>query len=146
MVGFASASISLSKNAGDNQITLDGVGNTAEPMTVFMVFAIGAGDPVLNYIGTGSALTDMIAAGWGPAFEGMLGLGAGDVKKAWQVELKDTTDPFALLNGTLVTCSVTAPGHVFLLDQGGATLQDLYVPEPVTMLLLGLGGLFLRRK
>ncbi len=157
MASTASAVLttSLSGSGDTTSATIDliGAGSTiaGEAATNFMVYADDGLNGVFSlssitmvFGGNGSAITDAMANAGG--FEALLSLPAGAVKAAKQIDIKDL-DFLLIPNGTLVTSSTTGSGTAYLLDTGGVTL-DTYtvVPEPMTIALLGLGGLFLRRR
>ena len=156
MVTAANAgTLSLSSPGGNPALApatvdMDGSGYIL-PVTAsvsFMVYAdLSLSSITLVYPGLVSTITD--AMGNAANFEALLGLAAGAVKAAKQIDLRDDGGGFNdLTNGQLVTSSTTGAGTVYLLSQGGAILdtQVVVVPEPATMVLLGLGGLLLRRR
>lgn len=146
VAGLANAGM-IGLEADGQTVTLVGSGFTAaEGSTCFLVFGLDTAVPTMNYVGTGSLVTDMAPIYGLAAFEGMLGLDAGSLKAAYMIDIKDTTDPFAIPNGVLVTAETIGVGTVYYLDQGGALLGSVFIPEPMTMGLLGLGALFLRRR
>ena len=143
-------SLSGSGNATSAVVDLNGSGYTTTTITFtcLMVYAdLSLSSITLVYPGLVSTITD--AMGNAANFEALLGLAAGAVKAAKQIDLRDDGGGFNdLTNGQLVTSSTTGAGTVYLLSQGGAILdtQVVVVPEPATMVLLGLGGLLLRRR
>jgi hypothetical protein len=77
------------------------------------------------------------------------GFAGGPSTKIYFAEYFDSTDPPADVIGQLVTFDVGAPGaEVYLIDPDLATgvFSAVVIPEPITFALLGLGGLFLRRR
>ena len=109
--------------------------------------------------GTGWTLTNFAAGADAPsdssmfstlADAGLSSLGTGEL---WA--MADFSPPYTYDNGQWLTATVVWDGFsgfedikVYEVDESlGTTLLDsLLIPEPMTIALLGLGGLFLRRR
>jgi hypothetical protein len=108
---------------------------------------------VVNYPGDKVDIYD-VTSSIADAFAGIVGDGltGSDFSKIWDIGFADTTAPpnTDLPNGTLITYTATGAAKVYVLDSstaGEITGSELtFVPEPVTLALLGLGGLFIRRR
>ncbi len=83
-----------------------------------------------------------------------LGAAAG-YASVWQVEALDTTDPFTLAAGIQFIADISYTGTsvaetltIELLQDVGVPIDSVtyVIPEPMTIALLGLGGLFLLRR
>lgn len=147
MTTAANATLSLDYD-GVADVNTESAGETVAgaAFDFFMVYTDTLAVPTitLDYTGAGSTLTDVTVA-YGTMLEGLLGLGTGDVTAAYSAHISDT-DFLLIPNGTMVSSSTTGAGTVYLLDQGGATIETVFIPEPATIALLCLGGLLLRKK
>jgi len=115
---------------------------------------LDAGAPTFTWANSTVANIRMPALGDVQAFLATVGFpGVGDVVTT---DIMDTVEPFTAPNGLLIDglifhC-VGQPGDVVLTLFDAADLSVLstvtihQIPEPITFALLGLGGLFLRRR
>ena len=150
VVGLANAGLSISYSGGNVVMTSD------EPLLgiatgLGIVGPAGIGTLAYRTVGAPvaapliSQYTGAEAMGYGLPYDG------GLVLVLW-------ADPVVTANPAGDWLTMALPGYVLgtasdhvvqvdLTDGDGVGIQSLYlIPEPVTMLLLGLGGLFIRKK
>lgn len=159
----ANATVTLVSSAGN---TLDPSGNLAPNVTMIQIYndtaepgvgakwypVVYAADPA-NWTGVGNVYQPPSYGGT-LTYYGEVDFGTGwGVTDTWEADLlQPVTDPYGV--GVLadfellctgegaVTVTLLASDLVTVVD----TLQIEQVPEPITFALLGLGGLFLRRR
>lgn len=156
-------------NAGIVVVTPDGINASIEtdpigdvvPMQAHFVGVVGPGSvsPTLLYPGnlaeftdyTGAdpdltAAVDAAIAAYAAADPGddLVGGASTQIFFGAYFDSKDPADPVV---GQLVDLAGTGEYEVYLmLDDISAAYSGVHVPEPITLGLLGLGGLFLRRR
>jgi len=108
---------------------------------------------VVNYAGSQVTIADIDnSEGALDALAEALSINVGDIAKAWAFDFADTTPPPSTIlpNGLLTTFTGAGVATLYLLDAVDASALSgsplTFVPEPITLALLGLGGLFIRRK
>jgi hypothetical protein len=150
MGSLASAGYILEQTA-DDVATITGDGE----MGAYAIVLSGPGtaDVVLNYAGDMSARTEYIDVPDMVAMLAMItGVSSDDMTSALLMEYVDGPDDQGNTiapMGLVTTITGTAfPVTVSLVNAGTLEFvgQVTLVPEPVSMILLGLGGLFLRRR
>lgn len=158
MCSLANAALTIGVNAAMDNVTISGDGATASPAAAYLLLegpgAIAGGTLVYAgslalYQNLESAATDM---GVTPAeYLGLVkDLTGKTVVDLSFITLADGAIPPAALEGVLVKdILLTWTGTVKLSlvsDDFALTYDTKEVPEPLTIVLLGLGGLFLRRR
>jgi len=150
-VASVNATVVLEVDVPASTVTIVGSDFTeVTPFTNFLVFTGGVSATSISItpLYANTTVADVMAT-HAANLEILLGLSAGEVNNAYMIEFKDTAEPFDLPNGELLeaTYSYSGVGWCYLLDQNGIWLNPpLYAPEPATLMLLGLGGLFFRRR
>jgi hypothetical protein len=157
----ANANLILNVDEATNTIGISGDGATAPPIAAYL-FVEGPGSIAggnMIYPGTLAAYDDL------EAIAADLGISLADTLAAFQnflnkpsladlslITLADGAIPPAPLQGLLVEgIGLTRAGPVVLtlVSDDFATVYDtkiISIPEPLSIALLGLGGLFLRRR
>jgi len=157
----ANAKLILNINEVCDTITIIGDGATASPVSAYL-FVEGSGSIAggnIVYPGSLSEYDDLeaIAGNMGVSPQDALAAFSAFISKPNLIDLSmitlaDGTIPPAMLQGTLVdSIGLTVADSVVLtlMSDDFVTVFDtktVYVPEPVSLVLLGLGGLLLRRK
>jgi hypothetical protein len=158
MASIANANLVLNINEAGDTITISGDGTTDAPVAAYLLVegngSISGGNIV--YPGSLSEYDDL------EAIAGNMGVSPQDALAAFQaftsnpnladlsyITLADGAIPMAPLQGTLVdSIGLTMAGSVVLtlMSDDFVTVFDtktVHVPEPVSLILFGLGGLFL---
>jgi hypothetical protein len=142
MASVANAALQLEDVGGSISITGDG----SEPVGYFFLGVEAGGSlnimgATIVYPGSQTAIYEMEE----PDLAALMNVNNPFV----YIELNDTppSGPVAPLNGILVT-GIVGSGTIKLFDQSAENMlaSIVIVPEPMTMVLLGLGGLMLRRR
>lgn len=160
MATAANAGLTINVNEAMDTITITGDGTTAPPIGVYL-FVEGPGSITggnVVYPGSLAAYNELeaVAATLGMSPENTLAsfkdfTGKPDLADLSYIILADGAVPPAPLEGTLVgsiTLTGTGPVVLSLVSDDFKTVFDtksVPIPEPITIALLGLGGLLLRR-
>lgn len=161
MATAVNAGLSINVNEAMDTITITGDGATAPPVAAYL-FVEGPGlieGFNMVYPGSLAEYHDL------PGVAAMLGSSEADTLVLFRdflqkpdladisfITLADAADPPAPLEGTLVEgigLTGTGPIVLSLVSADFATVFDTKsapIPEPITIALLGLGGLLLRRR
>jgi len=147
MTSMASAAlVGTVTGNGSNYVELGITGATGDG---YIAFAVDA-DGTLSSIAAGTNAPGDASSFGTLAANGLSSLGTGEL---WA--MIDTSVPYEFPDGQWLTSSFAFVGaatssviSAYEVDElGGTTLLSSYtIPEPMTIVLLGLGGLFLRRR
>ena len=161
IASVANANLMLNINEADNTVTISGDGETAAPVAAYLLVegpgSIAGGN--IMYPGSLAAYDDLeaIAASLWMSPEDTLDafkifMSKPDLADLSLITLADGAVPQALLQGTLVDdigLTVIGPVVLTLISDDFTTVFDteiVHIPEPISLTLLGLGILFLRRR
>ena len=161
MATVADAGLTINVNDAMETVTIIGDGATASPAEVYLLVegpgSIDGGSMV--YPGSLAEYSDLeaVAANIGMSTDDTLTAFRGQLSKPDLVDLSfitlaDGAIPPALLDGTLVDgIGLIGTGSVVLslVSSDFATVFDtttVPIPEPITIALLSIGGLLLRRR
>jgi hypothetical protein len=122
----------------------ESTGNQAG-MLVYAIVEDGGDGALSNGIATSNAgelgaVNDYSYAGWGVGYE----LASGSTTGQVQAGIQWTVDYYGANVGDIAVISIWDGGGSFEVADDSITVE--VVPEPMTIALLGLGGLFLRRR
>jgi hypothetical protein len=150
MVSVANAGLVLVAPTPPTQVSIqtDPIDSSADPASVFIAATgtvhLDAG--TMLYTGSAAAITPF--SDDPDAIAGASALVGVPVTRIDLVELQDLAVPPLQVKGVAVTYNVmSGQGLVYMLDLDlTQSLGSVVIPEPVTITLLGLGGLLLRRR
>ena len=164
MTSVASAGIVVVGTDGDTAgaVQTDPIGSVVGQQALFMAVA-GPGsitNETMVYPGNLAVLTDYtgLDGDLTAAVDGLIsayaaanpGFNDGGSTEIWFAEYFDGTAPPGTpppVTGVLTTFDVSGTVEVYLMDpELSGVMSAAVIPEPITLSLLGLGGLFLRRR
>jgi len=156
MASMANATLTmdLSSTAAIGDVTLSISGDGADGVGTFYLGIVSGGGASL---GIGSAVVDYTGNASGISFEpvesgvsAMLGLAdaMANIQLNGNPPVGQTNPPLSglLVHGVTVTISGNATVQLYDGDGNLKAAQDVTTPEPITVGLLGLGAMFLRRR
>ena len=158
VLGFASTASALVVELGAGGTTNGAGVDMTTALTTLEVVSDTAATPYVRYLISwdDSALditgVSVLTAAGSDAFVTDFGAGMGAGTRTWEIQAMDSSPPLdSILAGIQFNVGVSIGalgGQMELLDESMATTLDTItvVPEPMTIALLGLGGLFLRRR
>ena len=158
MASLASAGIVVvSPDPTSGSIETDPIGVEVAQQAHFVgITGAGSITPTLMYGGTLAEFTDYTGADAGltgavdaaiAAFAPGAGMAGGPSTAIYFAAYFTSSDPPEPVIGQLVDLAVDGEVEVYLLDDNiSAVFSAVAIPEPITFALLGLGGLFLRRR
>jgi len=150
LASVANAGLVVNYAAPALNVQTDPLDSIVPQQAVFLVttgtLQLDAGQ--MLYTGTKAAITNMTGdPDLAALANGVLGA-TGPMNRIDFVELLDATVTPPPVTGKVATYSaLSGQGWVFILDADiTRTISSAEIPEPVTITLLGLGGLMLRRR
>ena len=162
IASIANATISLSQvgtatleNGWTQRVDIVAADETGASSWMLAVVGVGMDAGTMLYTGNKAAITtvedgDAIAVLNGSIatyIETHTDFLGGELDDADFLEFQ-YTDPVVIPNGICASYIVTGYSEIYLIDSNFEPVVDavIVIPEPITVALLGLGGLFLRRR